>query len=75
MVNLQNIIALAHFRFFREKSSHVLASLQVSSLQASTHTQTKGHGRVHVNTALEDEFKLSETYLLSSQTINQKLPI
>ena len=25
--------------------------------------------------ALADEFKLSETYLLSSQTINRKLPI
>ena len=32
-------------------------------------------GGVHVNIALADEFKLSETYLLSSQTINRKLPI
>jgi len=32
-------------------------------------------GRVHVNIALADEFKLSETYLVSSQTINWKLPI
>ena len=44
-------------------------------LQASTHAQTKGHGRVHVNIALADEFNLSETYLLSSKTINRKLPI
>ena len=28
-----------------------------------------------MNIALVDEFKLSETYLLSSQTINRKLPI
>jgi len=28
-----------------------------------------------VNIALAEEFKLSETYLLSSQTINRKLPI
>ena len=29
----------------------------------------------HVKIALADEFKLSETYLLSSQTIHRKLPI
>ena len=28
-----------------------------------------------MNIALVDEFKLSETYFLSSQTINRKLPI
>ena len=28
-----------------------------------------------MNIALADEFKLSETYVLSTQTINRKLPI
>ena len=35
----------------------------------------KSHARVHENIALADKFKLSETYSLSSQTINWKLPI
>ena len=40
------------FRKNPKRLSPVQASLQASSLQAYTHAQTKGHGKVHVNIAL-----------------------
>ena len=50
------LIAFRAYPFFSGKNPTrlppVKASLQVSSLQASTHAQTNGHGRVHLNIAL-----------------------